>query len=118
MTIEFSDSYLSANNIRERIEELEDDIETLEDDNEPSDEVSAERDAWAGLLQSMKDYGTDDVINDDDFEQHVREMAEDIEGVKDTFLVIDWEATTDAVRSDYTAFEIEDDGTIHTYLAR
>ena len=60
------------------------------------------------LLAEVDDYGCDYLVNDSYFAEYARDLVEDCGDIpRDLphYIVIDWDATADNIRQDYTAFE-------------
>jgi hypothetical protein len=124
-----NDDVIDSRDIIARIEELQDmganerriehpDLEPSEDDAEELREL----DALRSLQEEAEGYTSDweygaTLIRESYFEDYCQEMLEDIGDLpKDLpgYLVIDWEATADNLRVDYT--EVDFDGV--AYLVR
>jgi len=89
----------------------EDDFETLEEFQEACDEQAEELACWIDVdeyedLKRVIDDITENLwlVHEDEFEDYVYDLADD-EGFP-RWLAIDWEATADEVKMDYTAIEI------------
>ena len=103
------DDIIDVRDIIARIEELED---TIEDRQELA--------RLQSLMDDMKGYGGDEqwrgdwypitLIRDTHFVQAMQELCEDIgdfpNGIP-SYYVIDWEATADNLRADYSAVELD-----------
>jgi hypothetical protein len=106
---------------RELVEEL-DDLETEDDDDLDDDDI-ARRDNLRELLDDVQGYAGDSVrdgvtlIPEDGFEDHARELAEDIGAIPDNaswpLTCIDWEAAARDLQTDYTSCEL--DGVTYYY---
>jgi hypothetical protein len=129
--ISASEDILDSRDIQSRIDELEDEIADIleqqeefaneleegDDETFPEAEALDELQKELTLLTELKDavnssewkYGLA-LINEDYFVTYAQELVEDTYG-KDTlpdFLVIDWEATAEAIKMDYTSVEFDD----------
>jgi hypothetical protein len=112
------DDYVDTSDLKGLLEEMRDHANHVtKDDLDPYEEVllAVLNDMAEGIPDWV--YG-ETLIADDAFEGYARELADDIGAVSsdaswpNTF--IDWPAAADALRQDYTAFEV--DGI--TYWAR
>jgi len=136
-----SDDVIDSRDVIERIDELEDELRDLEDaaDDAADDsvrvaEILAEVEAWKtgeegrelaalqALAAEASDYADDwqhgaTLVRESYWPTYARELVEDVgdlpRGIP-SYIVIDWEATADNLKVDYT--EVDFDGT--TYLVR
>ena len=105
----------------DELEAIERSLDPAQDDEASGDgELSAdERERMAevrkrlGILQAFFESAPDDdaLIHEDDFEDHAREVAAETCSIAfDTWPAscIDWEEAAEALRGDYTAYEIDD----------
>jgi hypothetical protein len=126
-----TDDYFDSRDVIERIAELELLSETMNDEEETEpvraeayDEYDAEEYEALLTLQGEAGDGTipdfeygETFISDDHFTDYAKELLKDtgyIPADLPDWIAIDWEATADAVKVDYTSFEFR--GT--TYWAR
>ncbi len=127
-----SDDMIDVRDVIARIEQLEPlresgPVDIGEDDNETDqDTLFAELKALEGLMDEMKGYGGDEqwrgdwypisLIRDSYFVEAMQELCEDIGDMPKGFphyMVIDWEATADNLRADYSSVEF--DGVTYWY---
>lgn len=108
--------------LQDRLEEIEYDLETL--DPSPTERTDLECEAHAiREVKVMVDGYSDDtfqsgvqLIAEQDFPEYIQELLEDIGDVPKlpSYVEVDWEATAENLRIDYT--EVEFEGV--TYLFR
>lgn len=120
---------IDTRDIIERIEGLESDIEDLRGSEQMSDQTAADEElqTLSSIMDELKGYGGDEqwrgswypltLIHEDYFVDAMRELCEDIGDIPHplpSYVAIDWEATAENLRVDYSSIEI--DG--HTYWFR
>lgn len=126
--LDLTDDIINTDDITARIEEIEDSTDDAHDPawREANPDDAAELDKLYAILSDLS-YGGDvqwrgdwygsGLIRDSYFEDHARELADDIGAVKadETWPnnFIDWEAAAEALKQDYT--EVEIDGTTYYY---
>jgi hypothetical protein len=112
-TINYGADYLDPSKLLKRLEELKEmDHEDEEFDPEEFDTLNDLEDA----LREAENNGSQ-LIHEHDFEDYCKELLRDTETCLDSmpwYIVIDWEATGDNMRIDYSSVEIFGD----TYLYR
>lgn len=118
-----SDQYLDPRDVEEQIEELAAGIEEFNDQDDVTDEDRDARDEAQELLDALIELRDDaayafsnqeTLIHEDYFTDAMRELVEDCYSITaPDFLVIDWEATADNLRVDYS--EVEFQGTTYYY---
>lgn len=113
-TINYGANYLNPSELLERLEELRgmDD----EGDEFDQDEFNTLNDAEDALKEAIENDGSQ-LIHEYDFKDHCKELLEYNESSLANlpwFIIIDWEATADNIRVDYSEVEIFSD----TYLYR
>jgi hypothetical protein len=126
------DDVIDSRDVIERIEELTDEREYILDKADMHDAIdlqhdtALELDEWdadnASELAALKALAEDaegyvdwkhgaQLIRDDYFEDHAREMAEDMGAVKDDaswpYTCIDWEQAARELQQDYTSVEFD-----------
>lgn len=119
-----SDRRIDVSDVTDRIEELETEIDTMEDETELADLV-AEHEMLKALLSDCEGGGDHDwrgewyygyLINENDFENHARELADDIGAIDSKSFwpnnCIDWEKAAGELKQDYTTIEF-DGGTFY-----
>lgn len=118
---------LDVREITERVEELENTLVPVEESDGSDNEEREELAKLVSLLDDLKGYGGDHkwrgdwypltLISDDDFEDYARQLAEDIDAIKDDvgwpYSCIDWERAARELRQDYSV--IVHDGTEDRY---
>lgn len=112
----------------ERFEELEGELSEAHDDSEPNAvlDMRAEHSAIEEFLGDVRGYGGDEqwrgdwypcgFIRDSYFTEAMRELVSDIGDMPrdiPSYLVIDWDATAENLRADYSSVEI--DGVTYWY---
>ena len=121
------DDVIDVRDIIARIEALEDDIETIDSRTDADHERQrAELAQLQSLMDEMKGYGGNErwrgdwypitLIRDSYFVDAMKELCADIGDVpKDmpNYIVIDWEATADNLRADYSSVDF--DGVTYWY---
>ena len=109
-----SDKYIDAQDVRKRIAELESQIEDATDE----DDVECEKDELKILEAFAGEIGSDNLqhgcqlIHEDHFEEHAREMAGELHGkaVADAewpFYCIDWTKAAEELQIDYTGADFD-----------
>ena len=107
------DDIIEVDDLRDRLAELQ----GIADDDHLDDSDQAEFNILTQLLAEVDDYGCDTLVRDSYFVQYVQDLCEDGGDVPTNlphYIVIDWAATAENIRVDYTPFEF--DG--RTYWAR
>ena len=131
--MQIGDQYLDSREIEERIDELNLEIEDYMDMHDCEDsseldhadhpdfaELDNELNAWNEFKQEMDNgewYHGQTFIHVDEFVEYCQESLADtgvIPADIPHYIVIDWEATADNIRADYTEGEIEGE----SYLTR
>jgi len=122
-----SDDMIDVRDVIARFEALQDDLEGFEDKSGSEyDELSDEHTRLLTLLDDLKGYGGDEqwrgdrypvtLIRDSYFVEAMQELREEIgdfpNGVP-SYYVIDWEATANNLRVDYSSVEF--DGVTYWY---
>lgn len=120
---------IDTRDIIEQIEGLESDIEDLRESEQMSDKTAADEELQSllSLMDELKGQGGDEqwrgdwypvsLIHEDYFVDAMRQLMEDIGDIPHRFpsyIVIDWEATAENLRVDYSSVDIEG----HTYWFR
>lgn len=120
---------IDTRDIIERIEGLESDIEDLRESEQTSDQTAADEELknLLSIMDELKGNGGDEqwrgswcpitLIHEDYFVEAMKELLKDIGDIPRPFphyIAIDWEATADNLRMDYSSVEIEG----HTYWFR
>ena len=108
--INYGADTLNPSELLERLEELKEmDNEGEEFDTEEFDTLNDAQDA----LREAEENGSQ-LINDSEFQDYCEELCEDCEPCLPWYIIMDWEATADNMRIDYSEVEIYGD----TYLYR
>ena len=100
------DDVIAVDDLRNRLEQLD----SVDEDAVLDDEDQAEFDSLTQLLAEVDNYDCETLVRDSYFEQYVQELCEDCCDVPADlpyYIVIDWAATAENIRSDYTAFEFD-----------
>ncbi len=119
--ISSNEDVLDVRDIIARVEELEGEQEDGgEAWAEENQDDAAELATLSSLLSDLKGYGEDEqwrgawypitLIRDDYFEDYARDLVQDIGDLPNgipSYIEIDWEATADNLRVDYTSCEFE-----------
>lgn len=131
-TVNLTADYIDVRDIIARVEELREEREDYDDNNgagswmhDCEDDASELSDLEA-ILDDLAGYGGDEqgegdwypvtLIRERAFVDHIEEMVKDCYGIPDdlpAFVKIDWEATADECRIDYSTVEI--DGITYLY---
>lgn len=125
-----NDQCIDSRDIQERIDELEIEQHNFEESADQPDatwetaypDEAKELSELLQLKQDVEEYNSEwkygvALIRDDYFTEYCQDMVEDIGDLPrdvPSYIVIDWEATADNLKMDYT--EVDFDG--HTYLVR
>lgn len=129
-TLDLTADVIDIRDILERFEELEDELQQDDimytNDGSTPDEAREELDNLAAILGELRGYGGDEqwrgdwypvtLIRDSYFTEYAEELIKDCEGLPrdiPSYIEIDWEATADNIKVDYSTVDI--DGTEYFY---
>ena len=101
-SISHYDDTISVDDLRDAVDELAERVDELDQDEREELRV------LSVLLEEVDNYGCDYLVNDSYFSEYARDLLEDCEIIPRNlphYIVIDWDATADNIRQDYTAFE-------------
>ena len=101
-SISHYDDTISVDDLRDAVDALAERVDELDEDEREELRV------LSVLLEEADDYGCDYLVNDSYFAEYARDLVEDVGDIpRDLphYIVIDWDATADNIRQDYTAFE-------------
>jgi hypothetical protein len=107
--------YADSRDVEGRIRTLENADSLDEAETELLEDLRAFREEFEGYCEDWR-YGVQ-LIPEDRFEEYCKELLADIGDIPKnlpSYIVIDWAATADNLRADYTEGEFRG----HTYLAR
>jgi hypothetical protein len=124
------DDIISVSDLTERYEELESEVEGIDPDEEDSSgwqTLKDEFDKLKEILEELKGNGGDEqwkgdwypncLIKESYFTEYSKDLCEDIGDIPSnlpSYIVIDWKATAENLKVDYTEIEING----NTYLYR
>lgn len=113
-TINYGADYLDPSELLKRLEELREmDNESEEFDQEEFDTLNDAEEALREAEQNCSQ-----LIHEFDFQDYCQELCEDCEPCLEEvpwYIVIDWEATADNMRIDYSSVEIYGDTYLYLY---
>jgi Antirestriction protein (ArdA) len=136
MTLDLTADIIDVRDIIERIEELETEIadwgdQSFNDDGSTLHDVQHELETLTAIMEDLKGNGGDEqwrgdwypvtLIRDHYFTDYARELLEDCGDIpKDIphYIAIDWDATADNIRVDYSSVEVPHDNRWVTYWYR
>ena len=123
-TLDLNADIIDLRDIIARFEELEKEVENLSEQED--DSIVDELATLEAILEELKGYGGDEqwrgdwypvtLIKDDYFVDYCQDLVSDIGDMPSeipSYLVIDWDATADNMKQDYSSVEI--DGTTYQY---
>ena len=100
------DDVITVDDLSNRLEQLD----SVDEDAVLDDEDQAEFNSLTKLLAEVDNYDCETLVRDSYFAQYVQELCEDCGDVPANlpyYIVIDWAATAENMRIDYTAFEFD-----------
>jgi antirestriction protein len=114
---------IDSRELQERMDEIQYDLETLEMPDTEREDLRTELVSLQALKEEVEGYASDDwrdgiqLIAEQDFTEYCQDLLEDCGEIPrdlPSYVVVDWEATAENLRVDYS--EVDHEGT--TYLFR
>jgi hypothetical protein len=100
------DDVITVDDLSDRLEQLD----SVGEDTVLDEEDQAEFNSLVKLLAEVDNYDCETLVRDSYFAQYVQDLCEDCGDVPanlPNYIVIDWAATAENIRSDYTPFEFD-----------